>query len=609
MTFTPHSRMVNPRLGTYFGIFAALLASVFFLVFIFEKLGVGDLQLRWMMLAAPIGLYGIIGVGSATSRSLDYFAAGRRVPAIFTGLSLAISAFGATGLASIAGFFFVSGYDALAVTIGGLAGFVVMGILLAPFVRKFGAYTVATYLGRRFESNTLRIVAAALLSLPLLLIIAAELRVGAYLAGWLVDWAPSAVLPLLTIAIVASLVLGGMRALSWSSAAQALTAILAIITMAAIVALIVTKIPIPQLSSGPIVRTLLRHEVTLGLSQKPAAMFALQLPPEGFVTLTRRFSTAFVDVGPAAFVVTLWTAMAGVASAPWLLPRVSATPSVYEARKSLGWATFFFGILALTIVSIAAFLREPVMDVALNGGSGEWMSQLVAAGLAEMRSAPARMPTSSLAFSRDGVMLALPIVTGLPAALVYLTAAGLIAAALAGAGATIVALANLMGEDMLNGLAAEPPADGPRLIAGRAMIVAAAFAGTMVALLAPTDPLKLLLWALTITAATAFPTLVLSIWWKRLNGLGALSSLVAGFVFAVLAIVAGEAHMFSAAGTVIAAFAIPLGFAIAIGVSLVTPAPSRHVLELARDIRVPGGEILYDREMHRVKLKQRRAPQ
>ncbi|MFN3869400.1 MAG: cation acetate symporter [Hyphomicrobiaceae bacterium] len=608
MTFTPRTRLVNPRLGTYFGIFAALLAGLLIVVLILEQLGVADLTLRWMMLAAPLVLYAVLGTASATSQSLDYFAAGRRVPAIFTGLSLAITALGATGLAAITGVFFVSGYDALAITIGGLAGFVVMGILLAPFLRKFGAYTVPTYLGRRFSSPALRVLAAALLALPMLFIVAAELRIGAYVAGWLIGWPPAVLAPLLALFVMASLVLGGMRSLAWSSSAQAITVVFAILLMAAIVALYVTKIPVPQLTYGPIVRSLIREEAALGLSQTAAAQLALKLPPEGFVALSKRFTTAFGDIGPSAFVITTWTVMAGLAAAPWLLPRVSATPGVYDARKSLGWATFFFGLLVLTMSAVAAFMRDPLVELALSGSSAgaPWLSDLQNAGLAAV--GPATTPRAvigSITFVRDGLLMALPIATGLPAAITYFAAAALIAAALAGAGATLLALANIMAEDMVGGLAPEPPTERPRLAVARMTMALAAALSLALVLLTPTDPLKLLLWALTVTATTAFPVLVLSIWWKRVNAPGAIAGMLTGFAIAVLAIAASEARMISGAGTIVAALGLPLGAVAAMVASLLTPAPSRHVLELARDIRVPGGEILYDREMHRLKLKRR----
>ena len=609
MTFTSRTRLVNPRLGTYFGIFASSLAALFFLVAIFEQLGIADSHLRWLMLGGPVLLFTVIGLASATTQSLDYFAAGRRVPSIFTGLVLAVSALGATGLAAVTGVFFISGFDGLAITIGGLAGFVVMGILLAPFLRKFGAYTVPTYLGRRFESRGLRLAAAVLLAVPMLLIMAAELSIGAWAAGWLVGKPPSVMLVPLAAVVVGGIVLGGMRSLTWSSAAQSITVLLAFLLPAAIVAVIVTKLPIPQLSYGPIVRSLIREEAALGLPQITAAPLAFNLPGDGFVTISKRFVAPFGDIGRAAFVLTLLTVTAGLASAPWLLPRVSATPGVYEARKSLGWATFFFGILVLTMTSVAAFMRDPLIELAGNAGAGglpDWLARLKSAGLVEIKSNATRLLLGNVGFERDGILLALPVSLGLPGSVVYLVAVAVIAAALAGASSVATSLANLLAEDLVNGLSREPPADAARLLVARFMLPVGVVAGASVALLAPTDPLKLLLWALTITAATAFPVLVLSIWWKRVNAYGAMAGMCAGFALAVLAIFAGEAQLVPVAGTVLASLGLPAGAVVALVVSVMTPAPSRHVLELARDIRVPGGEILYDREMHRLRLKQRR---
>lgn len=609
MTFTPRTRLVNPRLGTYFGIFASGLAALFFLATIFEQLGMSDAMLRWMMLIGPVALYGCIGLASANRQPLDYFAAGRRVPAIFTGLALAVSALGATGLVTLTGVFFVSGFDGLAITIGALAGFVAMAILLAPFLRKFGAYTIPTYLGRRFESRFLRLLSAVFLALPMLLLIAAELRIAGSVGAWISGVPAATLLPLFALIVMATLVPGGMRSLSWSNAAQAITVLLAFLVPVALVAVLVTKLPIPQLSYGPIVRSLIKQEAALALPGVATTAFSFDLPGEGFATIAKRFATPFGAIGPAAFVATMLTVMAGLASAPWLLPRVSATPGVHDARKSLSWATFIFGILILTMTSVAAFMRAPLMELALASDPGqlpEWLVNLQQAGLVELTTASTQVAVGSVAFARDGVFLALPIATGLPSAFVYLAAAAAIAAALATTGAAGVALGNLLSEDVLNGLSWEPTSDTVRLLMARVMLAAAIGAGTALALVAPADPLLLMLWAVTITGATAFPVLVLSIWWKRLNEFGALAGMISGFVISTGAIIAGEAGLFSTAGTVAAAVALPVGTIAALLVSVMTPAPSRHALELVRDIRVPGGEILYDREMQRLRLKQRR---
>ena len=122
-------------------------------------------------------------------------------------------------------------------------------------------------------------------------------------------------------------------------------------------------------------------------------------------------------------------------------------------------------------------------------------------------------------------------------------------------------------------------------------------------MIAPTDPLNLLLWAIALTGAAAFPVMLLSIWWKRLNVFGAVAGLATGFGVTVLAIFAGEAGLTGTDSTLAAAIGLPAGAVAAIAVALATPAPPRSLLELVRDIRVPGGEILYDREMRHLRRK------
>ena len=185
MAFTSRTRLVNPRLGTYFGIFAAAFAAVVLMAMMFEQLGATDALVRLIVFAGPIALYASIGLLSATRETQDYFACGRRVPAFFNGLALGIAALGGAGFLALTGAFFLIGFDALCLSIGWYAGLVFATLLFVPFLRKVGAYTVPTFLGRRFDSRTVRVVAAAVLSVPILLLLAAEARFAAYAAAWL----------------------------------------------------------------------------------------------------------------------------------------------------------------------------------------------------------------------------------------------------------------------------------------------------------------------------------------------------------------------------------------------------------------------------------------
>ena len=606
MTFVPRARLVNPRLGTYFGIFASAFAGLFFMLLILEQLGAADDTLRWAMLVGPLVLYAAIGVASFTRSPLEYFAAGRRVPAVYAGLGLAVTAMGATGLVAFTGLFFLIGFDALCLVFGGLGGFVAMATLLAPFLRKIGTFTVPSYLGRRFESRALRVTAAALLAVPMLLVLAAELRMGAYAAGWLTGRPEGMMIGLLVLALLVALSLGGMRSLAWSSVAQAIAMALALMVPVAIFATITTNLPLPQLTHGPVLRGLVRAEVVQGVPLPVASPLSFGLPGEGLMPIAKRYAAPFGIVGPLAFFFATLTIMAGIAAAPWLLPRVATTPGVYEARKSLGWATLFFGVIMLTISGVAVFMRDVISDMTMATGATkapEWFAELRALGIADVDQGSTRLAVTSLSFRRDGILFGLPVAGQMPAVLLYLVISSAVAAALAACGAVVTALAQVVAEDIINGLSWEPPSDSVRLGIAQGTLGVTAALGGMVALAAPTDPLRLLLWSLASTASAAFPVLVLSVWWKRINAFGAMAGLIAGFAVAILAILGSEAHRLAVDSALAGAFGIPAGIIATLAVSLATPRPDRSLLDLVHEIRSPGGEIVYDREMRLLRLR------
>jgi cation/acetate symporter len=607
MSVTSRTRFVNPRLGTYFGIFASSLAGLVMLLLIFEELGTADALLRWAMLLGPIVLYAAIGLCVPTQEPLEFFAAGRRVPAGYTGLGIGVAAMGATGIVAVTGVFFLIGFDALCLMIGGLGGFVIMAVMLAPFLRKFGTFTVPSYLGRRFESKTVRLLSAALLTVPALLMLAAELRMGAYAAGWLSGQPASLMIVLLVAAFIAMVGVGGMRSLSWSGSAAAIAAVLALLVPVTIVAVMVTNFPLPQLTNGPLLRALMHSEAAQGLPIVDAPALAFGLPGEGFVHIAKRFTAPFGAIGPTAFVVATLTVMAGIASSPWLIPRVTMTPGVYETRKSLGWATVYFSLIMLTAAAVAVYMRDYLMDVVKGGAPAaipEWMRRLVDLGFASVDTA-VPLTYTGFAIARDAVLLSLPVAAEMPSVFVYFAATGIVAAALVGAGAVASALGNVIAEDVVNGLSWEPLPRTGRVHMGRLAIVGAAVVGGLVALVAPTDPLRLLLWSLALSGSTFFPVIVLSIWWKRMNAFGAIAGMSCGFGVAVLTILAGAANILGLDGALAGILGLPAGIAGAVLASITTPAPGRSVLELVREIRVPGGEVIYDREMRLLRLKNR----
>ena len=155
----------------------------------------------------------------------------------------------------------------------------------------------------------------------------------------------------------------------------------------------------------------------------------------------------------------------------------------------------------------------------------------------------------------------------------------------------------------VQGLSWDPASNENRVWITRVFVAISACCGGLLTLLAPTDPLRLVLWALSLTAASLFPILVLSIWWKRLTVQGALIGMISGFGMAAFAIFASEAGFFGFPSVIAGSIGMPVAAVVALAVSSLRPETSRHVLEIVRDIRVPGGQIIYDREMQRLQLK------
>ena len=608
MAFTARTRLVNPRLGTYFGIFTAAFAGLVLMALMLEQLGFSDTLVRLIMFVGPIALFAAIGIGANAREARDYFACGRRVPAFFNGLVLGVAALGGAGFLALTGSLFIIGFDAVCLAIGWYAGLVFMGVLFAPFVRKYGAYTLPTFLGRRFESRTVRIVAAATLSVPILLLLVAEARFAAYASAWLLGQSERLMVAVVMTCATAIVIAGGMRSLTWSSVAKAIAALLALAVPVSIVALMVSNLPLPQMTHGNVLRLLTRAEINQGVPIVLAPPLAFDLPREGVEQLVKRFIQSFGSIGSLSFILMSFVAAAGIAASPSLLSRSGTTPGVYEARKSLGWAVLVTGIVLLTLPAVAVYLRALLLDQVV-GHPGDslptWFQLLQQAGIARIEAKTQVVRLAGIGFERDAVLFALPIAAGFPQVVVYLALAGALAAGLAALASSLVAIAGILAEDIVYGLPDETAPESARIGTARVAMLGAAFVTTWLAIAAPADPLQLFLWSLTLGASTSFPVLLLAIWVKRTNAWGALAGMITGFVVTVFMMLLSETGAIGLPSALAGAVGLPLAFAAAFGATRLTPAPGRNALDIVREVRVPGGETLYDRELRLLRLKNR----
>jgi cation/acetate symporter len=483
-----------------------------------------------------------------------------------------------------------------------------MGVLVAPFLRKSGDYTVPSYFGRRFESRPLRIVAAAVLAVPLFLLLAAEARFAAYAAAWLTDQPEPIIAVAVVVCACAMVLAGGMRSHTWSASAKAIVALAALAVPATVVALMVSNLPLPQMTHGNILRIITRMETARNLPYLAAPPLAFEIPAQGLEPLAKRFIQTFGSVGSVAFVLMALVATAGTAASPVLLNRPGATPSVHDARKSLGWAVMIVSIVFMTLPAIAVFLRQMVLDQVVGQPADRlpsWLQALELVGVARVDPTGPTVSFINISFDRDAAWFALSYAAGFPNVLIYLSLAGAVAAAMAALAAGLLAGANILSEDIVHGLRAEPATDAARIGTARAALGGLTFVAGWLAVAAPADPLKLFLWSLTVSASAVFPVLILSVWWKRATTWGAIAGMLAGLAVAVAGILLGEAGAWALPGVLAGAVGLPAGFATAIAVSVLSPKPGRSVINILEEIRVPGGETLYDRELRLQRLKTR----
>lgn len=608
MAASPQRRLVNPMLGTYFGIVTSLLIALVLMLLVLEQLGLSDGLLRVAMAVGPVLVFVGIGAAVACKEPSDFFVSGRRVPASYTGLLLAFSALGATGIVAMTGLFFINGFDAWCFAIGVWAGFVVMALVVAPYFRKLGAYTVPSYLGRRLDNRLVRITAAAVMLVPMILVASAELKMGAFAASWLSGWSPALVTQFMVFALIPMIVLGGARSLNWSNTAQAIAALIALVIPVGIVAAFEVYLPFPQLSHGPVLRSIGRLEALQAVPTPIAPALGLDFASQQIHVLAYRMAQPYTSVGPIAFILMIFTVTCGIASAPWLLPRTVSTPGVYDTRKSAAWAIVFTGLILVTCASVAVFLRDITMDQVVGKVPRDvpaWFREMIEMGHASIEGNPQRLQLANIGFKRDAVLFALPLAAKFSVVVLYMALAGVIAAALMGASSVLLAMGNILAEDGVGGLVWSPVAT-MRVAVARLTLPAITILVGWIAMFVPADPLDLLLWGFALSGSAVFPVVVLSVLWKRLNGFGACVGLIAGFVTALLAIMAGEAAWLGVPGTLAATFGVPAGFAGAVIATRIGGIPDRHVLTLVRDMRLPGGETIYDRDERLARLKQQR---
>ncbi len=581
-----------------------------------------DLQtiLTFAFVIITFGVYVSIALWARAGSTGEFYVAGGGVHPVANGMATAADWMSAASFLSMAGIIAFAGYYGSVYLLGWTGGYVLLALLLAPYLRKFGKFTVPDFIGDRYYSQVARVVAVVCLLFISYTYIAGQMRgVGVVFSRFLE-------IPIEAGVIVGAIIvffyatLGGMKGITYTQVAQFCVMIFAYTVPAVFISFQLTGNPVPQLGFGSefqdsglsVVEKLDQTLAELGFGAYSGA------PPNWLNTMCVALAL-----------------MVGTAGLPHVIVRFFTVPKVSDARMSAGWALVFIAILYTTAPAVASFARlnfiETVNETAYDDAPG-WFKNWEEIGLIAWRDkngdgamqyrpgAPfegrqpvfsgergdhgerllQNAPTSSgneVFVDRDIMVLANPEIANLPAWVIALVAAGGLAAALSTAAGLLLVISSAISHDLLKKWLMPSISERGELLAARLSMVAAVFVATMFGLYPPGFVAQIVAFAFGLAAASLFPAIFMGIFFTRVNRAGAITGMIVGLGFtfsyiwqyAVMKNPLGLPDLFGISPAGIGVIGMILNFAAAAAVSLATAAPPQTVSELVRSIRVPTG--------------------
>ncbi len=612
------------NLGKIYGIYTGTFAGFVIFIGILEFLGVPDKILGYLFVFLTIGVYALIGWLSRTAEVSEYYVAGRSVPAFYNGMATGADWMSAASFIGMAGSLYFGGYDALAFVLGWTGGYVLVSILMAPYLRKFGQFTVPDFCGARFGGNAARTLAViVLITASFVYVVAQIVGVGIITSRFLgMSFQVACFVGLIGILVCS--MLGGMKAVTWTQVAQYIILIIAYLIPVVIMSAQVTGVPVPQLMYGQALEKIEAFEKTLGIAKSHVAPFA---DARGNFSMTSA-------VNYFALILCL---MVGTASLPHILMRYFTTPSVRQARDSVGWSLFFIFLLYFTAPSYAAFAKLEVYQTLIGSPVASlpaWVASWGKPGLALVGACDAAnaaqifpictgvtgngdgiLQLSEFRIHPDAIVLATPEIAGLPYVIAGLVAAGGLAAALSTADGLLLAIANALSHDVYYKMI-DPEADTKRrLIISRVILALVAVLAAYVAGTLGADILFLVSWAFSIAASGLFAALVLGIWWKKGGDASGIFAMLIGYGVCMFFLVTTEfyglamkgmlgdivtivkirgrdvAYLWGINNISVGIFGIPASFIAGWVAGKMTPEASPEMQNFIDSIRVPSGDV------------------
>ncbi len=588
------------RLGKVYALYTLGFLAFFALMAIIEQFGVGARTIGVLFLLFTLAIYATIGWLSRTMQVDAYYVAGREVPALYNGMATAADWMSGASFVALAGGIYFGGYPYLGFVIGWTGGYVLVNALMAPYLRKFGCYTVPDFIGTRYGGNLARFCAVFVLVVASFTYVTAQINATGTIAARALDIPFEVGVWFGLLGILLCSMLGGMRGVTWTQVAQYIVLIIAYLVPLIWMSNEQGFGIIPHFGYGDAAQRIQELEAQYGLQPAAEAVAGLRvLTTPHFDPQTSLDSWKFVTLALAM--------MAGTASLPHILMRYFTTPSVRQARKSVGWSLFFIFLLYFSAPALATLtklqLLDPTLATAVVGKAVEdvmaleWIQNWAHVGMLAVQdqNGDGIVQLNEFFMRPDIVVLATPEIAGLPYVISGLVAAGGMAAAMSTADGLLLAIANALSHDLYYKII-DPQADTRRrLVVARVLLVGIGALAALVASLQLTGILGAVAWAFCFANSGLFFPLVLGIWWKRANREGAIAGMIAGFaagsIYLWWTYTTGETWLgldhlrFGIVG-------MPVSLVAMVVVSLMTPEPDAETQAMVDETRIPTGDSI-----------------
>lgn len=596
------------NLPKIYGIYTGGFLGFFALMAVLEQMGVSANVIGILFLMFTIVIYAFIGVLSRTMDVGAYYVAGRSVPPVFNGMATAADWMSGASFVAMAGGIFMAGHGYMAFVVGWTGGYILVATLMAPYLRKFGCYTVPDFIGTRYGGKLTRFLAVVVLVVASFTYVTAQVTATGTIAARALQIPFEAGVWFGLAGILVCSMLGGMRAVTWTQVAQYIVLIIAYLIPIFWMSIVQGFGVAPHFSYGGAVERIMELEPVLGIGTIAATREG------GLASLAVLHATPREGAMAAwQFVTLVACMMIGTASLPHILMRYFTTPSVRDARNSVAWSLFFIFLLYFSAPALATFSKlqmiDPTLPTAIIGKSISEVSQLSwiqnwgNIGLLKITDLnnDGILQINEFLLNPDIIVLATPEMAGLPYVISGLVAAGGMAAAMSTADGLLLAMANALSHDLYYKIIDPKAETRKRLLTSRVLLLVIGAASALVASMKLTGILGAVAWAFCFAMSGLFFPLVLGVWWKRANRAGAIAGMSVGLVVGwwYLLAVRNPNEWYGIAQPWLGLNDLRFGIVgitasliAMVVVSLLTTAPDEETQRMVDEVRIPRGDTI-----------------